>query len=117
MATPLAKQLARLTHAAPDKKQQNPSLLFSPQDAVEIDAVSLLDFACKGLADLERREPRLAEFLGTLFAPSSSVLDRALLTRDENSRLDKSLSRCLLLLSPYCATKPAHRVSLKRKVD
>jgi hypothetical protein len=33
------------------------------------------------------------------------------LNPEENNSLDQSLSRCLLLLSPYLSTKASHRVS------
>jgi hypothetical protein len=116
----LSKQIARLNQQSvtqgvqgDSKKNGRPvSLLFSPSDAAEIDASSLLELARGSLAELQHRDARLLEFSSTLFHASSTSLDRALLDAAENARLDKTLGRFLLLMSPYCSTKAAHRVRL-----
>ena len=71
----LSKQIARLNQQSAtqgvqgdSKKSGRPvSLLFSPLDAAEIDATSLLELARGALAELKDREPRLLDFLSTLF--------------------------------------------------
>lgn len=117
----LSKQIARLNQQSlsqgvqsDSKKNRRPiSLLFSPTDAAEIDATSLLELAKSSLAELQHRDVRLLDFANSLFHASSVSLDRALLDKSENARLDKSLGRFLLLLSPYSSTKAAHRVSVR----
>ena len=113
----LAQQIARLNNRGGANKRKNKgSLLFSAEDAAEIDAVSLLDLSRAALEELSRsRDGRLKEFLGSLLHPSSVNIDRATMTPAENARLDESISRCLLLLSPHFETKPVHRVSKLRR--
>jgi len=109
----LSKQISRLHQAAnPDdaRKGHPASLLFSPTDAAEIDSMSLLEMAKVALKGLAQRDTRLVEFSSTLFHGSTVSLDRTLLSAAENERLDSGISRFLLLLSPYCETKLAHRV-------
>jgi hypothetical protein len=108
----LSKQIANLGKSSnKPRKGKVVSLLFSQADAAEVDAVTLLELARNSLAELQGFDHRFSEFATTLFDTSSTTIDRTVLNPEENNSLDQSLSRCLLLLSPYLSTKASHRVS------
>ena len=118
----LAKQILQLHQQSnlqerkkDDRGSQVNTLLFSAATVGEIDAVALLEVAVEALSDLSHREQRFQEYMLTLFHSSSASLDRDLLSPEENSRLDISLSRFLLLLSPFFLTRAALRVTQSSK--
>ena len=114
----LAKQIAQLHQQSnlQDRKKDYrgtkiSTILFSASTVGEIDAVALLEVAAEALTELSQREQRFQECMLTLFHSSSASLDRDLLSPEENSRLDMSLSQFLLLLSPFFLTRSALRVT------
>jgi U3 small nucleolar RNA-associated protein 10 len=106
----LASQVNRLAAARGQKKPRaTASILFSAADASEIDGQALLELARSSLQELVAFDQRLAVF-DSLFAQSSSSLDRTLLSADENARLDRSLNKFLRVLAPWFSSKAAHRI-------
>ena len=109
----LAQQIARLnrSNGSVSNNSKPVSLLFSAEDAADLDAVSLLELARVALEELTRsRDTRLKEFLGSLLHPSSVNVDRSTMSLAENEQLDRSISRCLLLLSPHFEARSVHKV-------
>ncbi|XP_053394592.1 HEAT repeat-containing protein 1-like isoform X2 [Mercenaria mercenaria] len=111
--TSLAKQLQRLavphtqTILGEDKKKA--SLLFDPKEAASIDRETFHALGLNGLEELETIDEDFSDFETSLFGDSSLMFERSVQTKDVNAKLDKTIQRFLIHVSPYCLLKPAHK--------
>ncbi|KRY19322.1 HEAT repeat-containing protein [Trichinella patagoniensis] len=102
--TSLSNQLKRL--AVPDsqiykQKKRLVSLLFDSSDAAEIDREKIFAIGSDGFVQLKAIDKSFAEFEMHLFDESILDLERALLTKDANEKLDETIEAFLILLTPY----------------
>ncbi|XP_060600074.1 HEAT repeat-containing protein 1-like [Ruditapes philippinarum] len=111
--TSLAKQLQRLavphtqTILGEDKKKA--SLLFDPKEAASIDRETFYALGLNGLEELETIDEDFSEFETSLFGDSSLMFERSVQTKEINAKLDKTIQKFLIHVSPYCLLKPAHK--------
>ncbi|OUC50011.1 hypothetical protein D917_04858 [Trichinella nativa] len=102
--TSLSNQLKRL--AVPEsqiykQKKRLVSLLFDSSDAAEIDREKIFAIGNDGFVQLKAIDKSFAEFEMHLFDESILDLERALLTKDANEKLDETIEAFLILLTPY----------------
>lgn len=62
-----------------------------------------------GLEELETIDASFEEFEENIFADSSLTFERSIQTKEVNDKLNETISKFLLRLSPYCLLKPAHK--------
>lgn len=62
-----------------------------------------------GLEELETLDSNFQEFENSLFAESSLTFERSVQTKEVNEKLDVTIQRFLIRLSPFCLLKPAHK--------
>lgn len=91
------------------KYKKRTSFLFEPKEASDIDNETVFALALNGLDQLKLLNGYFEAFEGVLFHESSKQLERSLLTRDVNDKLDSSIKDYLQFLSPYILLKPAHK--------
>ncbi|TPX61884.1 hypothetical protein PhCBS80983_g00809 [Powellomyces hirtus] len=98
----LAAQLQKLgsTHI-PGTHKGKASLLFSAKQAADIDIDSLFAIGHNALDDLATHNPAFLEFEQTLFSEKIKTFDRTLQTKEDNAKLDETISQFLRLLSPH----------------
>ncbi|KAG7581498.1 BP28 C-terminal domain [Arabidopsis suecica] len=78
-----------------------PSILFSPKEAADFDIESIYELGLKGLEVLGNKDERFKNYMNDLFSHKSREIDRELLGKEENARIDASISSYLRLLSGY----------------
>ncbi|XP_056866577.1 uncharacterized protein At3g06530 isoform X3 [Raphanus sativus] len=78
-----------------------PSILFSPKEAADLDIESIHELGLKGLEVLGNKDERFKNFANDLFSHKSREIDRELLSKEENAKIDASISSYLRLLSGY----------------
>ncbi|PNY12135.1 U3 small nucleolar RNA-associated protein [Trifolium pratense] len=107
MATSIASQLASirskaLVDSAPQKRPfTRPSILFDPKEAADIDIESIFNIAIQGLEVLISNDERFRNYKNDLFSHRSKEMDRELMGREENDKLDVLINSYLKLLSGY----------------
>jgi len=106
MATSLSQQLQLLkVPGQPSSRQfdsnKRPSLLFSAEEAAELDIERVLDIGRNGLDELTKLDSRFAVYEESLFSEGCMSYERSLKTADQLRVLDKTISDFLRLLSPY----------------
>ncbi|KAL0744259.1 hypothetical protein Bca4012_085772 [Brassica carinata] len=107
MSSSLASQLQAIkavvqADAEPSKRPYTrPSILFSPKEAADFDIESIYELGLKGLEVLGNKDERFKNFVSDLFSHRSREIDRELLGKEENARIDASISSYLRLLSGY----------------
>ena len=62
-----------------------------------------------GLEELETIDPSFAEFESALFGDSSITFERSVKSKDVNDKLDETIQKFLIKVSPFCLLKPAHK--------
>lgn len=81
---------------------RKPSLLFTPQEAAQIDHDTIHEIGVKGFRELCEVEPLFLRFHTTLFDHASpEQVDRSLKTKEENKVLDDSIQAFMRLCQPY----------------
>lgn len=83
--------------------------LFPSHPAHSPPSLPLPPPGCTGLEELLGIEPAFLEFQDTLFSGASLTLERSVLSREVNDKLDTGISLFLTRLSPYFLLKPAHK--------
>ncbi|KAF2610788.1 hypothetical protein F2Q70_00009686 [Brassica cretica] len=78
-----------------------PSILFAPKEAADFDIESIHELGLKGLEVLGNKDERFKNFANDLFSHKSREIDRELLSKEENAKIDASISSYLRLLSGY----------------
>ncbi|CAH2054802.1 unnamed protein product [Thlaspi arvense] len=107
MSSLIESQLQALKSAAqadtePSKRPYTrPSILYSPKEAADIDIESIYELGIKGLEVLGNKDERFKNFMSDLFSHKSREMDRELMSKEENARIDASISSYLRLLSGY----------------
>ncbi|KAJ4759194.1 U3 small nucleolar RNA-associated protein 10 [Rhynchospora pubera] len=93
-----------LTNAAPPPPpgpQTRPSILYDPKEAADIDLRTLLPIALAGLEVLIESDKRFSSYRETLFSQTSLELNRQMMNKKENEKLNKSIHSYLRLLSGH----------------
>lgn len=93
--------------AGPKTTKQKPSFLFDAKKAADLDIDTIFSLGISGLAELKALDSRFENFEETLFSERLKGFDRALQTKEDNDRVDKSIQSFLRLLSPYFLEKGA----------
>ncbi|CAA7017065.1 unnamed protein product [Microthlaspi erraticum] len=78
-----------------------PSILFSAKEAADFDIESIYELGLKGLEVLGNKDERFKNYLSDLFSHRSKEIDRELMGKEENARINASISSYLRLLSGY----------------
>ncbi|KAF8101204.1 hypothetical protein N665_0209s0060 [Sinapis alba] len=107
MSSLLASQLQAIkavvqADTEPSKRPYTrPSILFTPKEAADFDIESIYELGIKGLEVLGNKDEKFKNFISDLFSHKSREIDRELLGKEENARIDASISSYLRLLSGY----------------
>ncbi|CAN8269591.1 unnamed protein product [Cochlearia groenlandica] len=107
MSSSLASQLQSIksivqADTEPSKRPYTrPSILFSPKEAADLDVESIYELGIQGLEVLGNKDERFKNYMNDLFSHKSRDVDRELLGKDDNSRIDALISSYLRLLSGY----------------
>uniref|UniRef100_A0A1J3J391 Uncharacterized protein n=1 Tax=Noccaea caerulescens TaxID=107243 RepID=A0A1J3J391_NOCCA len=107
MSSLLESQLAAVratiqVETEPSKRPYTrPSILFSSKEAADFDIDSIYELGLKGLEVLGNKDERFKNYLNDLFSHRSKEIDRELLGKEENARINASISSYLRLLSGY----------------
>lgn len=111
--TDLAVQLQTLAvRQKIDQGQRHPgkaSLLYSFQEAADIDAETIYRVGLEGLDQLCALDGRFQAYRRTLFGQASQALDRDASTADVNAKLDAAVAGFCTLLSSYFTLAPAFK--------
>ena len=97
MSSSLASQLAgigsldaaRLSAAT---AKSRPSFLFSPRQAASLSNSEIHALGYNGFLSLLSEDPRLERYETPLFGEKAKTTDRALLTKEENAKLDRIIA-------------------------
>ncbi|XP_026432640.1 uncharacterized protein At3g06530-like isoform X2 [Papaver somniferum] len=95
------KSLNNLEIKSTKKPFTNPSILYDPRVAADLDIDSLYSIAISSLDVLVKSELRFEAYKNSLFSYKSRELNRVLQGRVENEEIDVSISSYLRLLSGY----------------
>ncbi|KAI3862328.1 hypothetical protein MKX03_036895 [Papaver bracteatum] len=95
------KSLNNLEIKSTKKPFTNPSILYDPRVAADLDIDSLYSIAISSLDVLVKSELRFEAYRNSLFSYKSRELNRNLLGKVENEEIDVSISSYLRLLSGY----------------
>ncbi|KAJ2162622.1 snoRNA-binding rRNA-processing protein utp10 [Coemansia sp. RSA 552] len=112
MASSLAGQLYRMRTVdrvlSTERAQKTrASFLFDGKQAADIDTQTVYEIGRSGLEELRQINGQFARYAATLFSEAVKDMDRVLLTRAENAKLDKSIEQFLFQLAPHFLTRPA----------
>lgn len=113
MASSLQKQLKNIQSnnvLKINKIRRAPSLLYDPKVAADMDLEEIYVTAVSGFHELAVHEPRLLYFEKTLLGEQSVQVDRVLLNRTENEKIDLECVQILRLLAPFFTEKNALKV-------
>ncbi|KAH9508113.1 hypothetical protein Btru_054745 [Bulinus truncatus] len=111
--TSLAAQLKKL--AVPETQillsgdLKQASFLYDEGEAAKFDKQHFYNIGINGLQQLMEKDERFMEYEQNLFSPSSQTLQRYIQTSEVNMKLDETINRFLLLLSPYMQLREAHK--------
>ncbi|XP_065904568.1 HEAT repeat-containing protein 1-like isoform X3 [Dysidea avara] len=114
MATSLSQQLQQLkVPGQPSSRQvdlkKRPSLLFSAEEAAELDIERVFDIGRNGLEELVKLDNRFAKYEESLFSEGCMSYERSVQTTDHLLALDRTISDFLRLLSPYVMLQAASK--------
>ena len=113
MASSLRRQLANLRkeqgHVQPHHHKGD-SLLFTEEEAKNIDYETALNLGTNGLMELCKHDNTLSVFLETLLSPASVEQDRMMLDKNENKKLDTQIDQLLVKLSRFALLKATVKV-------
>ena len=114
MASSLAGQLSQIaaksTNALNLKAQKaahSKSLIFEPRVAASQSFEVIYTLCHEGFQELCRLDPKFLEFQRNIFSEQSQAKDRAQMTANENSELDKKLESFLGLIGRHLRLNPA----------
>lgn len=93
------QQTSRTEGGTPFSSKLKPSLLFTEQEAADLDAQSILALGKHGLGQLQAMDSAFLAYEASLFA--SNTADRSLLSADENAELDQTIHSFIRLLGPH----------------
>lgn len=112
MSTSLAEQLQRLavpqtTVLKRDKKR--PSLLFDPKEAAGLKRETIYQIGLEGLEELISKNDVFEQFRNSLFHITSKDFERSVQDNEANQKLDKTIRKFLVFLSPYFLLNCSHK--------
>ncbi|XP_065176491.1 HEAT repeat-containing protein 1-like [Sycon ciliatum] len=90
-------------------RTKTPSLLFSEDEAADLDLETFYAHGINGLDELININPGFQSYQGTLFGEASKSFERTLQTAENNQKLDEEIWKFLLEVSPYILLKPAQK--------
>ncbi|KAF9427830.1 HEAT repeat-containing protein 1, partial [Podila epigama] len=110
--TSLQQQLKRIgtadaTRGSEWAAKHRASFLFDSKQAADYDIDTIFSIGSNGITELKQLDPKFASFEKTLFAESMKNVDRVLQSKEDNVKLDESVTLFLRQLSPYFLVKPA----------
>ncbi|KAF9125924.1 HEAT repeat-containing protein 1 [Mortierella sp. 14UC] len=108
----LAQQLKKIGTADVTKgyekaTKHRASFLFDSRQAADYDIDTIYSIGVNGITELKQLDAKFAPFEKTLFAESMKSVDRVLQTKEDNAKLDESITLFLRQVSPYFMLKPA----------
>ncbi|KAK3840885.1 MAG: hypothetical protein J3R72DRAFT_169855 [Linnemannia gamsii] len=108
----LAQQLKKIGTADVTKgyekaSKHRASFLFDSKQAADYDIDTIYSIGVNGITELKQLDGKFAPFEKTLFAESMKSVDRALQTKEDNAKLDESITLFLRQMSPYFMLKPS----------
>ncbi|KAF9097064.1 HEAT repeat-containing protein 1 [Mortierella sp. AD031] len=108
----LAQQLKKIGTADATKgfekaSKHRSSFLFDSRQAADYDIDTIYSIGANGITELKQLDSKFAAFEKTLFAESMKSVDRVLQTKEDNAKLDESITLFLRQLSPFFLLKPA----------
>ncbi|KAM7273255.1 hypothetical protein ACFE04_027919 [Oxalis oulophora] len=104
------KSLIQVDQSDPQKRPfTRPSILYNPKEAADIDTETVLNIALSGLEILIGVDERFRSYKNDLFSTKSRDLDRELMTRADNDRINTSIASYLRLLSGYLHLPASHK--------
>ncbi|KAG0073217.1 HEAT repeat-containing protein 1 [Linnemannia elongata] len=108
----LAQQLKKIGTADVTKgyekaTKHRASFLFDSKQAADYDIDTIYSIGVNGITELKQLDTKFAAFEKTLFAESMKGVDRVLQTKEDNAKLDESITLFLRQMSPYFMLKPA----------
>ena len=115
MTTSLARQLAQVG-SIDASRLDNPtskardSFLFTARQAATLSYTDVHSLGYNGFLALAAENDHLLRFDGPIFGEKAKVTDRALLTKDEDKKLDRNLQSLLIFLGPKFLVKNAGKV-------
>ncbi|KAI8059189.1 U3 small nucleolar RNA-associated protein 10-domain-containing protein [Gongronella butleri] len=106
MALSLKQQLKKLGTAdlkgvTETSRKYKASFLFSAKEAADQDMETIFSLARNGFLELINVEPDFAPFEAPLFSENAKAINRVLMSKQENDKLDETLNGFLAQLSPY----------------
>ncbi|KAG0256973.1 HEAT repeat-containing protein 1 [Actinomortierella ambigua] len=110
--TSLAQQLRRIgtadaTRGIEKASKHKASFLFDSKQAADYDIDTIFSIGANGIAELKQLDERFNAFEKTLFAESMKSFDRTVQSKDDNAKLDESITLFLRQVSPFFMLKPA----------
>ncbi|KAG0335778.1 HEAT repeat-containing protein 1 [Podila humilis] len=108
----LAQQLKKIGTADATKGMEKAarhksSFLFDSKQAADYDIDTIFSIGTNGITELIMLDAKFAPFAETLFSESMKNVDRVLQSKEDNQKLDESITLFLQQLSPYFLVKPA----------
>uniref|UniRef100_A0A914X4D5 HEAT repeat-containing protein 1 n=1 Tax=Plectus sambesii TaxID=2011161 RepID=A0A914X4D5_9BILA len=110
--TSLSEQLQRLAIPAAAQltaDRRRASFLFDAKQAAGLDRETVFKIGQQGLSALKEIDAAFGEFDSNLFAESSQNVDRSILSKDANAKLNANIEKFLLRITPYFLLSPAHK--------
>lgn len=112
MSTSLAEQLQRLavpqtTVLKRDKKRA--SLLFDPKEAAGLKRETVYQIGLEGLEELISKNDVFEQFRNSLFHITSRDFERSVQDNEANRKVDKTIRKFLVLLSPCFLLNCSHK--------
>lgn len=112
METSLAQQLRKLktpqTSILVDSKKRA-SILFDEKEAAEKDRETIFDIGYSGFLELIALNPAFMQFESVLFDKNARELQRAVENKEVNEKLNQTIKKFLIHLSPHLLLQPAHK--------
>lgn len=112
MSTTLAEQLRNLsvpsTNILKDDKKRT-TLLFDPKEAAAISGEVIYEIGLEGLDGLIIKNNSFIQYRNSLFHVSSKDFDRNVQSKEDNSKLNKTVKKFLAMIAPHILTNPAHK--------
>ncbi|KAF8980018.1 HEAT repeat-containing protein 1, partial [Haplosporangium bisporale] len=108
----LAQQLKKIgtadvTKGSEKAARHRSSFLFDSKQAADYDIDTIFSIGANGISELKQLDPKFGAFEKTLFSESMKNVDRVLQSKEDNAKLDESITLFLRQLSPYFLVKPA----------
>lgn len=115
MSSSLASQLAKIGTLDRQRLEGStskfrPSYLFQARQAASLGNEEIHALGYNGFLTLCNQDARFEPFENAIFGEKAKITDRALLTRDENARIDATLASLLRLVSSKFLLKSAGKL-------